>query len=254
MKGPSATIQASFENCAENGKNRDAESIDRTHLGRALAILPAMKKSWLACSLALLTAAACASGPSTTSETPDATAPREATAAETPPAEGTAAPISTSTAAASEASAPGNSAGPAKDADALVMEVVFIEKGGKKVDEATLGELMKSFEARVGTSLKLATPASKGVTAPRRVTATFMVEAPITDAKGLTIKMGLNGVEPAGKCPLFDLDQKLTMSGGKNTPADVLELRKAAVVALLEKLEPTAPTLKPAANCTAFKK
>lgn len=220
-----------------------------------MAILPAMTKPSLACSLALL-AVACAGGAATPSETPEAAASAEVTGAqETPPGDGTA-PPSTSTATVGEASAPekGASSEGAKDANALVIEVIFIEKGGKKVDEATLAELMKSFEGRVATSPKLATPSSKGVTAPRRVTATFMVEAPITDAKGLTVKMGLNGVEPAGKCPLFDLDQKLTMSGGKNTPADVLELRKAAVVALLEKLEPTAPTLKPAANCTAFKK
>lgn len=213
----------------------------------------------IACTVALLSGAllcACASG-SATSETPEATATAEATAApESPTGDATSAPPSGDTAA---SAAPTSSPKPsgnetAKDANALVMEVVFIEKGGKKVDEATLAELMKSLEGRIATSTKLATPASKGVTAPRKVTATFMVEAPITDAKGLTVKMGLNGVEPAGKCPLFDLDQKLTMSGGKNTPADVLELRKAAVVALLEKLEPTAPTLKPAANCTAFKK
>jgi hypothetical protein len=214
-----------------------------------------MKPS-IACTLALF-CAACASGSATTSDTPEATATAAASAgADSPPADGTSAPTSDSTAGAVETGAPAKPAAneTAKDANALVMEVVFIEKGGKKVDDATLAELMKSLEGRIATSAKLATPASKGVTAPRKVTATFMVEAPITDAKGLTIKMGLNGVEPAGKCPLFDLDQKLTMSGGKNTPADILELRKAAVVALLEKLEPTAPTLKPAANCTAFKK
>jgi hypothetical protein len=212
-----------------------------------------MKPS-IACMLALL-CAACASGAATTSDTPEATATSDASAAaDSPPADGTSAPTSESTATETGAAAKPASNETAKDANALVLEVVFIEKGGKKVDDATLAELMKSLEGRVATSAKLATPSSKGVTAPRKVTATFMVEAPITDAKGLTIKMGLNGVEPAGKCPLFDLDQKLTMSGGKNTPADILELRKAAVVALLEKLEPTAPTLKPAANCTAFKK
>ena len=205
-------------------------------------------------SIATLLIAGCASSGATTSETPEASATAEPSAVvETPGVEATVAPAGSSTPSAVAADKPTPSEG-AKDANALVMEVVFIEKGGKKVDDATLAELMKSLETRIATSPKLATPASKGVTAPRRVTATFTVEAPITDAKGLTIKMGLNGVEPAGKCPLFDLDQKLTMSGGKNTPAEVLELRKAAVVALLEKLEPTAPTLKPAANCTAFKK
>ena len=215
-----------------------------------------MMKPSIACALALLTVA-CASSPAATSETPEPTATADATPSDAPPADATASPASADTSAAAAATGapakPATSEG-AKDANALVMEVVFMEKGGKKLDDATLAELMKALEGRIATSPKLATPASKGVTAPRKVTATFMVEAPITDSKGLTIKMGLNGVEPAGKCPLFDLDQKLTMSGGKNTPADVLELRKAAVVALLEKLEPTAPTLKPAANCTAFKK
>lgn len=229
--------------------------IDRTQLRYRPGILPAMTKSSIACALAILSAA-CASGAATTSETPEASATAEASAASDMPPADTAAPSASGDVAASAAATggPAKPAEGAKDANALVMEVIFIEKGGKKLDEATLGELMKALEGRIATSPKLATAASKGVTAPRKVTATFMVEAPITDAKGLTIKMGLNGVEPAGKCPLFDLDQKLTMSGGKNTPADVLELRKAAVVALLEKLEPTAPTLKPAANCTAFKK
>ncbi len=143
--------------------------------------------------------------------------------------------------------------GAPKDADALVIEPAFALKGGGKVDAATEQALLKAFADRVAKSSKLASKGEKGVSKPRRVTATFMIEKPVNDKKGLTIRMSMNGVEPDGKCPLFDLDQNLTMSGGKSTEEDVLELRKAAVASLLEKLEPTAPTLKPAANCTAFK-
>lgn len=143
--------------------------------------------------------------------------------------------------------------GPAKDANALIIEPVFTAKGGGKVPADTVAELTKSFHTRLAASSKMAHVGAAGVSTARHVVATFLLEAPVTDDKGLTVKMGFTGVESLGKCPVFDLDQRLTMSGGKNTPADVLELQKAAVTALLEKLEQSASTLKPKANCTASK-
>ncbi len=144
-------------------------------------------------------------------------------------------------------------AGPPKDANALIIEPVFTAKGGGKVPPETAAELLKAFNVRLAASSKMAGVGAAGVSAARHVVATFLIEAPVTDEKGLTVKMGFTGVESLGKCPIFDLDQRLTMSGGKNTAADVLELQKAAVAALLEKLEQTASTLKPKANCTASK-
>lgn len=144
-------------------------------------------------------------------------------------------------------------AGPPKDANALVVEPVFTAKGGGKVAPATVEKLRAAFEARVASSSKLAVASSPGVSQARHVVATFLVEAPLKDAKGLTVKMGFTGVEAVGKCPIFDLDQRLTMSGDKHSDDDLLQLQVAAVVALLDKLEQTAPTLKPKANCTATK-
>lgn len=141
----------------------------------------------------------------------------------------------------------------AKDPSALVLEMKFAMKGGGKVDAATSGELQKAALEHMKKSQKLASPDAK-VEKPRRVMVTVMVDEPTSNAKGLTIKMGLVGVEPDGKCPLFDLEQNFTMSGAKSTNADdVLSLRKSAIDALLTKLEETAPTLKPTANCTGFK-
>lgn len=193
------------------------------------------------------TAAATSTGaPTATTSEPIATSTAAATTTTTQPtatAAATAEPTAT-------AKAP---VGPAKDANALVVEPVFTAKGGGKVAPATVEKLRAAFDTRVASSSKLAVASSPGVSQARHVVATFLVEAPVKDAKGLTVKMGFTGVEAVGKCPIFDLDQRLTMSGDKHTDDDLLQLQVAAVVALLDKLEQTAPTLKPKANCTATK-
>ncbi|NUP13408.1 MAG: hypothetical protein HOW73_45800 [Polyangiaceae bacterium] len=141
-----------------------------------------------------------------------------------------------------------------KDANALVLNLTYSMKGGGKVDAGTSDELQKAALERIATSAKLASPASK-VDKPRSVNVTVMLDEPKNDKKGLTVKMGLVGVEPDGKCPLFDIDQNFTLSDAKSTDAnDVLALRRSAIIALLDKLESEAGTLKPTANCTAFKK
>lgn len=156
-------------------------------------------------------------------------------------------------ASASPSSSPKASSEVAKDPSALVLELKFAMKGGGKVDATTSAELQKAALDHMKKSQKLASPEAK-VEKPRRVMVTVMVDEPTSNAKGLTIKMGLVGVEPDGKCPLFDLEQNFTMTGAKSTSSDdVLSLRKSAIDALLTKLEETAPTLKPTANCTGFK-
>lgn len=141
----------------------------------------------------------------------------------------------------------------AKDEAALVLELNYMMKGGGPVDPATTAALKKAAAERLAKSTKMAGPESK-VNNPRRVMVTVLVEAPTDSKKGLNVKMGLVGVEAAGRCPLFDLDQNFTMSGAKtDSAADVLQLRSAAISALLDKLEVTAPTLKPTANCSTYK-
>lgn len=80
--------------------------------------------------------------------------------------------------------------------------------------DATRAELVKAAEARIAKSTSIA---SKGTTVdkPRAVMTTVSLDKPVTDAKGLTVHMGITGVEQNGKCPLFDLAQKFSMSGGK---------------------------------------
>lgn len=141
-----------------------------------------------------------------------------------------------------------------KEPNALVLSLSYMMKGGAKADAATSKELEKAALERIATSTKLASATSK-VDQPRPVNVTVLIEEPTDGKKGLTVKMGLVGVEPAGKCPLFDIDQNFTMSDAKKTNADdVLSLRRSAIQALLDKLEQSASTLKPTANCTAFRK
>lgn len=184
--------------------------------------------------------------------TAGATSEAAATSAPSGAAAATAAQAPSATASASAAPAVSAKPGVKKDDNALVVELLFTMKGGGSVDDATRAELVKAAEARIAKSPSIA---SKGTTVdkPRAVIMTVSLDKPVTDAKGLTVHMGITGVEQNGKCPLFDLAQKFSMSGGKNDAADVLELRKNAIAALIEKLEASAPTLKPDANCTSFK-
>ena len=215
--------------------------------------------------LALVATVACGGAPSPTASTAEAkvgeaTTDPASTAAPSASADAQAATSATPTATtgAVASAKPADSAKPsepaavAKEPNALVLEPTFVMRGGGKVAPDTVAELQKAFTAGVNASPKLAL-AGSGAPAARSVVATFLLDTPTTDAKGLTVKMSFTGIESVGKCPVFDLNQNLTMSGGKNTPADVLELQKAAVASLLKKLEPTAATLKPKANCTATK-
>jgi hypothetical protein len=154
---------------------------------------------------------------------------------------------STSTAAPAEA-APGEKEGP-KDESALVLELTV---KGKDMDDAGRAAVEKEMKDLVRKSAKVAL-SDKGVSKPRHVAATITAEV-IGDKKGFSVKLGMTGVTKNGNCPLFDLDQKLTMEGGKKeNPADVAELRKAALTAMFEELEKKAPTMKPNANCTPYK-
>ncbi len=168
-----------------------------------------------------------------------------------PGAASTGAPTSAATSAPTAAPEAAGEKEAAKDPSPLVIELTV---KGKNLDDAARATMEKEALALIRKSTKLALPTSKGVTAPRRVTATLTAEPPTGDAKGFTVKLGMTGVTKDGQCPLFDLDQKLTMEGGKKeSAADVAELRKAAVVALFDELEKKSPTLKPNANCTAYK-
>jgi hypothetical protein len=154
------------------------------------------------------------------------------------------------TAAAAATSAPSAPAEGPKDENALVLELTV---KGKELDDTSRASIEKEMQALIKKSSKVALT-EKGVAKPRHVTATLTAEPVTSDKKGFTVKLGMTGVTTNGKCPLFDLDQKLTMEGGKkDNPADVAELRKAAITAMFEELEKKAPTMKPNANCTPYK-
>ena len=143
----------------------------------------------------------------------------------------------------------GEKEGP-KDENALVLALTF---KGKDLDDAGRAVMEKEAQGFVRKSAKLAL-SDKGVKSPRHVTATVTAEPVTSDKKGFTVKLGMTGVTTNGNCPLFDLDQKLTMEGGKKESAsDVAELRKAALTALFEELEQKSSTMKPNANCTPYK-
>lgn len=155
--------------------------------------------------------------------------------------------------------APASDSGPAeakKDADAVILEVIIAPKGDAKLSDAEKGELVKAAAEIIRTSSKLGTASSKGVTTPRKVIATLLIETPKMHKKdGLEVKIGLNGVSQEGKCPMFDLDQRVAMSDGKlDSASDVADLRKAAMASIFVKLEAATPTIKPSANCTVNKK
>ncbi|MFO0549008.1 MAG: hypothetical protein U0271_11515 [Polyangiaceae bacterium] len=140
----------------------------------------------------------------------------------------------------------------AKDSGALVLELSVVMRGGGKVEGEK--EILDAAAEQIRASKKLAL-STKNIDKPRRVEVTLTVEPAVEDKNGLTVKLRLTGVEPDGKCPVFDLDQKFSMSGKKTTSApDVLALRQAGVKSLLVKLEDSASNVKPAANCTSFKK
>lgn len=161
-------------------------------------------------------------------------------------------------AAAADAKPPADSGPPEakKDADAVILEVVIAPKGDAKLSDAEKAELAKAAAEIVRASSKLGSASSKGVTAPRKILATIMFEAPKMHKKdGLEVKIGINGVSQEGKCPMFDLDQRVAMSDGKlESASDVADLRKAAMTSIFVKLEAATPTLKPSANCTVNKK
>lgn len=137
-----------------------------------------------------------------------------------------------------------------KDENALVLE---LSVKGKDLDDAGRASIEKEMQALIKKSSKVAL-SDKGVAKPRHVSATLTAEPVTSDKKGFTVKLGMTGVTTNGKCPLFDLNQKLTMEGGKKESAsDVAELRKAALAAMFEELETKAPTMKPNANCTPYK-
>lgn len=137
-----------------------------------------------------------------------------------------------------------------KDENALVLELTV---RGKELDDAGRQSIEKEMQELIKKSSKVAL-SEKGIAKPRHVTATLTAEPVAGDKKGFTVKLGMTGVTTNGKCPLFDLNQKLTMEGGKKeNPADVAELRKAALGAMFQELESKAPTMKPNANCTPYK-
>lgn len=166
--------------------------------------------------------------------------------------DGAAAPTSDATGAATAgaSSAPAAPAEGPKDENALVLELTV---RGKELDDAGRQAIEKEMQELIKKSSKVALT-EKGIANPRHVTATLTAEPVAGDKKGFTVKLGMTGVTTNGKCPLFDLNQKLTMEGGKkDNPADVAELRKAALTAMFEELESKAPTMKPNANCTPYK-
>lgn len=137
-----------------------------------------------------------------------------------------------------------------KDESALVLELTI---KGKELDDASKSAMEKEAREIIKKSSKLALT-DKGIKAPRLVIATLTAEPLASDKKGFTVKLGMTGVTKNGNCPLFDLNQKLSMEGGKkDNAADVGQLRSAALTALLVELEQKSPTLKPNANCTPYK-
>lgn len=189
----------------------------------------------------------------TSSAAPTETAPA-ASASETSSSSSSSAAPAASSAPATTASAKPTSGAPeaTKDSNALVLvEITYVMKGGAKPDANTSSELLKTANEQIRSSSVLAQPESK-VAKPRKVSITVLLEEPKLDAKGVTIHMGLVGVESAGKCPVFDLKKNFTMVDAKKaSDAEVLDLRKQGMVALLKDLEKSAPTMKPAANCTS---
>jgi hypothetical protein len=206
--------------------------------------------------IALALGAAAACGPSKPAQGGDGASQPDGSATGEPGAGGggsAAAPTSDAggaeTAAPTAAPAATPAEGP-KDENALVLDLTI---KGKDLDDASRTSMEKEMQGLIKKSSKVAL-SDKGIAKPRHVTATLTAEPVSSDKKGFTVKLGMTGVTTNGKCPLFDLDQKLTMEGGKkDNPADVAELRKAAIVAMFEELEKKAPTMKPNANCTPYK-
>ncbi len=143
----------------------------------------------------------------------------------------------------------------AKDANALVLELTIESSKGAAVSPGDNEKLKAAFVAKVAESSKIAMPTSVGVTAGRHVATRLIVDALTEGKDGLTQKVQLNGVTADGKRPLFDLNAKATLSEAhKDKPADVDEVRAAAIAQVFQKLEAEAPTLKPSASCSSEKK
>lgn len=204
-----------------------------------------------------LALAGCSSNPGPTG--PEPSGSTESTATESPSA--SAAPATDAApgpaASASAAPAPKEPEGPkeaAKEPNAVVLELT-VESLKGALSAAEADKIKAALVAKVAESTKIAMPTSQGVTAGRHVTTRLLVDAPTEGKDGLTQKVQLNGVTSDGKCPLFDLNAKATLSDAhKDKPADVDEVRAAAIAQVLKKLEAEAPTMKPAASCSSEKK
>ena len=193
----------------------------------------------------------------------------------TPPAPGTSgsgdalgnlAPSTSGEASSALSAAPSGSAAPsakpapegpkeaAKDANALVLELTIESAKGLVLTSTESEKLKAMLVAKVAGSSKVAMPTSASVTAGRHVATRLIVDALSEGKDGLTQKVQLNGVTADGKCPLFDLNAKATLSEAhKDKPVDVDEVRAAAIAQVFQKLEAEAPTLKPAASCSSEK-
>ena len=142
----------------------------------------------------------------------------------------------------------------AKEANALVLELTIESAKGLVLTPTESEKLKAMLVAKVAGSSKVAMPTSASVTAGRHVATRLIVDALSEGKDGLTQKVQLNGVTADGKCPLFDLNAKATLSEAhKDKPVDVDEVRAAAIAQVFQKLEAEAPTLKPAASCSSEK-
>jgi hypothetical protein len=202
----------------------------------------------------LVCCAACSSGQATPTEPvgeasgPAANAPVPSDAA---PPDATGDGPATSGAPAATAAPEAGPKEVAKDANALILDVTVHGATGATLAPADGEKLKRSLLERIAQSGKIATPQSKGVTGTRLVTTRLMIETATEGKDGLTQRVTLNGVTANGRCPLFDLAAKATMSGArKDKSSDVDELRVVAVGMVFEKLEAAAPTLKPADSCS----
>lgn len=199
-----------------------------------------------------------ACGPST--PTPDTGATPESASSATPDAAGSSTastdkPPAGSAQPASTGEAP--QAGPkeaTKEPNALVLEF-SVEASKGALTQPEMDQLKVAMLERIAQSTKVGTPSSKGISAGRKVMARLIVDPPTEAKDGLSQKVTINGVTSDGKCPLFDLNAKTTLEGGKKDKADDLnQVRAAAIARVFDKLEAEATTMKPAASCSGEEK
>ena len=142
----------------------------------------------------------------------------------------------------------------AKEPNALVLEF-SVEASKGALTPAETDQLKTAMLDRIAQSAKVGTASSRGISAGRKVMARLIVDPPSEAKDGLTQKVGINGVTSDGKCPLFDLGAKATLEGGKkDKPADLEQVRAAAIARVFDKLEAEATTMKPAASCSGEEK